>query len=153
MLDSTRFLVPLLLAEVVGTAVMVAALALPSWAQPTTAEAEGAAAHKSRFAGGEWQNGETLFGKNCASCHGSNLEGRCMAPSLRGVTRRMTDDAIVAHARRIGETMCCARHIGKISDAEFADIVAYFSAVDRDPEVGRRAAGASGKGGCCCRPE
>ena len=76
-----------------------------------------------------------------------------MAPSLLGVTRRMTDDAIVAHARRIGETMCCARHIGKISDAEFADIVAYFYAVDRDPEVGRRAAGARGKGGCCCRPE
>ena len=103
MLYSTRFLVPLLLAEVVGTAVMVAALALPSPAQPTT---EGTAAHKSRFAGGKWQNGETLFGKNCASCHGPNLEGRCMAPSLLGVTRRMTDDAIVAHARRIGETMC-----------------------------------------------
>ena len=150
MLYSTRFLVPLLLTEVVGTAVMVAALALPSPAQPTT---EGTAAHKSRFAGGKWQNGETLFGKNCASCHGPNLEGRCMAPSLLGVTRRMTDDAIVAHARRIGETMCCARHIGKISDAEFADIVAYFYAVDRDPEVGRRAAGARGKGGCCCRPE
>ena len=69
-----------------------------------------------------------------------------MAPSLLGVTRRMTDDAIVAHARRIGETMCCAWHIGKISDAEFADIVAYFYAVDRDPEEARRAAVRQGKG-------
>ena len=151
MLYSTRFLVSLLLAEVVGTAVMVAALALPSPAQPTT---EGTAAHKSRFAGGKWQNGETLFGKNCASCHGPNLEAGPHGPVVAG--RHPWHDGRRHRRPRSedrGDDGRLAPHIGKISDAEFADIVAYFYAVDRDPEVGRRAAGARGKGGCCCRPE
>jgi hypothetical protein len=73
-----------------------------------------------------------------------------MAPSLIGVTRHMTDEGIVAHARKIGETMCCARHIRDLTDAEFTDIVAYFHAVDHDPGVRRRAAQAQAGGGCCC---
>jgi hypothetical protein len=73
-----------------------------------------------------------------------------MAPSLLGVTRHMGDEAIVAHARKIGETMCCARHIGHLTDADFADILAYFHAVDRDPAVRRRAEQAPARGGCCC---
>jgi hypothetical protein len=73
-----------------------------------------------------------------------------MAPSLVGVTRHMTDEAIVAHARKIGETMCCARHIRNLTDAEFTDIVAYFHAVDTDPPVRRPAERAGGGSGCCC---
>lgn len=73
-----------------------------------------------------------------------------MAPSFVGVTRRMTDEGIVAHARKIGETMCCARHIRRLADAEFTDIVAYFHAVDTDPRVKRRAERAGGGIGCCC---
>lgn len=104
---------------------------------------------KGRFTGGKWQQGETLYRQNCASCHRPNLKGRCLAPSLVGVTGHMTDEAIVAHARKIGETMCCARHIRNITDAEFSDIVAYFHAADTDPSVKRRAERAGG-GGCCC---
>jgi hypothetical protein len=74
-----------------------------------------------------------------------------MAPSLLDVTKHMTDEAIVAHARKIGETMCCARHIRGLTDGEFADILAYFHAVDQDPAVRRRAAQAGAGGGCCCR--
>ena len=152
MLYSTRFLVSLLLAEVVGTAVMVAALA-PHDPRPTPPRRVPRPT-KSRFAGGKWQNGETLFREELHRCHGPNLEGHAWPRRCWASPERMTDNAIVAHARRIGETISpCARHIGKISDAEFADIVAYFYAVDRDPEVGRGAAGARGKGGCCCRPE
>jgi hypothetical protein len=67
-----------------------------------------------------------------------------------GITGHMRDEAIVAHARKIGETMCCARHIRNLTDAEFTDIVAYFHAVDTDPGVKRRAERASGGSGCCC---
>lgn len=102
-----------------------------------------------RFAGGNWQRGETLYHQNCASCHRADLKGRGMAPSLLGVTQHMEDEEIVAHARRIGETMCCARHLRNIGDREFADIVAYFHAVDRDPRV-RSEAAEAGSGGSCC---
>jgi mono/diheme cytochrome c family protein len=102
------------------------------------------------FTGGTWRTGEALFRQNCASCHGPNLKGHCMAPSLVGVTGHMTDTAIVAHARKIGETMCCARHIRHLSDRDFADIVAFFHAVDNDPAVRRRLKGATSGSGCCC---
>ena len=73
-----------------------------------------------------------------------------MAPSLLGVTKHKSDKAIVAHARKIGETMCCARHIRNLNDREFADIVAFFHAVDNDPAVRRRVEGTTSGGGCCC---
>ena len=102
------------------------------------------------FTGGKWPAGEVLFRQNCASCHGPNLKGRCMAPSLVGVTGHVTDVAIVAHARKIGETMCCARHIRNLTDAEFSDIIAYFHAVDTDAAVRRRAEEIGRGRGCCC---
>jgi hypothetical protein len=55
------------------------------------------------------------------------------------MTGRRSDEAVVAHARKIGRTVCCARQIGKLTDRDFADIVAYFRAVDRDPAVRPRA--------------
>jgi hypothetical protein len=61
----------------------------------------------------------------------------------------MSDEGIVAHARKIGETMCCARHIRSLTDADFADIVAYFHAVDTDASVKRAAERAGGATGCC----
>jgi mono/diheme cytochrome c family protein len=98
----------------------------------------------------KWQKGEALYRQNCASCHGADLKGRCMAPSLVGVTRRMADDRIVAHARKIGETMCCARHIRNLTDDQFADIVAYFHALDTNPAAKRGAEEAGQGAGCCC---
>jgi mono/diheme cytochrome c family protein len=121
------------------------------WITPKKVEyAKKKADPPARFAGGKWQQGEVLFRQNCASCHGTNLTGRCMAPSLIGVTRHMTDEGIVAHARKIGETMCCARHIRNLTDAEFTDIIAYFHAVDTDPAVKRRAEGQGPGVGCSC---
>ena len=133
-----------------AAAVMAVALGKPGPSKSDAEQADAASDRQGRFAGGKWQQGETLFRQNCAKCHGSNLAGRCMAPSLVGVTGRMTDGAIVAHARKIGETMCCAKHIRSLTDAEFRDIVAYFHAVDTDPAVKRRAERAGGSVGCCC---
>lgn len=110
-----------------------------------------AGVREARFSAGSWQRGETLYRRNCAGCHRTDLQGRGMAPSLLGVTRHMEDEQVVAHARRIGETMCCARHILRLTDAQFADIVAYFHAVDRDPGVRRRATRAAVGTGCCSR--
>jgi len=138
-----------------GTVVLTMALPVPGTSahlqhdQPATGRA--AAAKKAgHFAGGNWQRGETLYRQNCAGCHGADLAGRCMVPPLLAVTRHMQDQAIVAHARKIGETMCCARHIGKLTDGEFAHIVAYFHAVDNDANVRRGAGQASAGRRCCC---
>jgi mono/diheme cytochrome c family protein len=123
----------------------------PHRAGPATNSAGIAADQPGRFAGGARRRGETLYRQNCSSCHGADLSGRGMAPSLVGVTRHMTDEGIVAHARMIGQMMCCARHIRNIADGEFADIVAYFHAVDSGPVTRRRHAGqASGGMRCCC---
>lgn len=109
-----------------------------------------AAAETSGFSGGEWRSGETLFEENCAKCHGANLNGGMMAPSLLDVTRRMRDEAIVAHARKIGGTMCCARNILNLTDAQFGDIIAFLHAVDSDSAVTRQVANLQNGGACCC---
>lgn len=103
-----------------------------------------------RFASGLWQRGERLYEQNCASCHGTNLKGRGMAPPLLGVTGHMTDSGIVSHARKVGEKMCCARHILRLTDDEFADIIAYFHAIDGDAAVRRRVDQARSGVACCC---
>lgn len=94
----------------------------------------------------DFKRGEALYRQNCAKCHGGDLKGRGMAPSLIGVTEHMTDEEIVAHARMIGDTMCCARNILKLTDSEFDDILAYFHAVD-DGKVKVRERKASARGG------
>jgi mono/diheme cytochrome c family protein len=139
------------------TAALALVLPLVSWQTPAmpprtgeTADGPPEPPRIERFAGGKVQRGETLYRQNCASCHRADLKGRCMAPSLLGTTGYMADEAIVAHARKIGATMCCARHIGNLTDVDFADIVAYFHAVDGDAAVRRRAEKAPGGGGCGC---
>jgi mono/diheme cytochrome c family protein len=129
---------------------LVLVLPLVAWQTRAAPDAPAPPPQVARFEGGKWQRGEVLFRQNCASCHRADLKGRCMAPSLIGVTRHMADEGIVAHARKIGETMCCARHIRNLTDAEFTDIIAYFHAVDTDPAVKRRAEGQGTGVGCCC---
>jgi cytochrome c553 len=107
-------------------------------------------AETGRFNGGHWQSGQTLFEENCAKCHGASLKGRMMAPSLLDVTRRMSDKAIVAHARKIGDTMCCARSILNLSDAQFGDIVAFLHAVTANSVVRSQVAQLGNGGACCC---
>jgi mono/diheme cytochrome c family protein len=149
MSSSRRFiLVPLVGLLLTGSTVIAVALAGPQRAA-SAADSTGVD-QRGRFTGGKWQQGETLYRQNCARCHAPNLQGRRMAPSLVGVTGHLTDEAVVAHARKIGETMCCARHIRSLTDAEFTDIVTYFHAVDTDPAVKRRAERAGGGSGCCC---
>jgi mono/diheme cytochrome c family protein len=141
-------LVPLVGLLLSGPKVVAAVLTGPQRAE--SAPDSTAVDQRGRFTSGKWQQGETLYRQNCASCHAPNLQGRCMAPSLVGITGHVADEAIVAHARKIGEAMCCARHIRNITDAQFTDIIAYFHAVDTDPAVKRRAERAGGSGGCCC---
>ena len=126
--------------------------------QPVSPNASGAStkqpasatpAEKSLFAGGEWQRGETLFEENCAKCHGADLKGRMMAPSLLEVTKWMSDEAIVAHARKIGATMCCAGNILNLTDAQFSDIVAFLHADDSDAAVAGQVAKLKDAGDCC----
>jgi len=70
--------------------------------------------------------GKELFRDHCAKCHGLEARGKGMVPSLIGVTERMSTKAIAAHARMIGERMCCAASIKKLSDENFSDIVEYL---------------------------
>ena len=116
-----------------------------------TAKAGGTAVDRpERFGGGTWRRGERLYRQNCASCHSTNLKGRGMAPALLDVTRRMADEAIVAHARKIGEAMCCARQVLMLTDDDFADIIAYLHAVCSDSTVRHRADRLGGDAPCCC---
>jgi cytochrome c len=146
---SSLILSPLIGLPLIGSVVVAVLLAGPLRAEfaPDSTGVD----QRGRYTGGKWQQGETLYRQNCARCHAPNWQGRCMAPSLVGVTRHMTDEAIVAHARKIGETICCARHIRSLTDAEFTDIVAYFHAVDTDPAVKRRAEREGGSECCCNR--
>ena len=114
--------------------------------QPTAATMAG----KNLFAGGQWQRGETLFEENCAKCHGANLRGGMMAPSLVDITKRMSDEGIVAHARKIGATMCCAQNILNLSDAQFGDIIAFLHADDSDSAVKGQVAKLGNGGMCGC---
>jgi mono/diheme cytochrome c family protein len=150
MSSSRRSLILVPLVGLLLTGSMLVAAVLTGAQRADSAADSTAVDQRGRFTAGTWQQGETLYRQNCARCHAPNLQGRCMAPSLVGVTGHMRDEAIVAHARKIGETMCCARHIRNLTDAEFRDIVAYFHAVDTDPTVKRRAERASGSVGCRC---
>lgn len=59
-------------------------------------------------------------------CHRLDARGMCMAPSLVGVTERMSVKQIAAHARKIADEMMCARSIKTLTDKDFADIAAYL---------------------------
>jgi mono/diheme cytochrome c family protein len=120
----------------------------PSRVDPSTTGPNTEVPASGPYANGDDRRGRGLYAQNCAMCHGGNLEGRCMAPSLLGITDRMTDNAIVDHSRKIGQTMCCARHIGKLTDAQFADILAYFRAIDAGKARPDNAANRR-RGSCC----
>jgi mono/diheme cytochrome c family protein len=71
--------------------------------------------------------GRELFIANCAMCHGINAQSHCpMVPSLVGVTQRMSGEEIIAHARGLADRMCCARHLKRLTDADFHAILAFL---------------------------
>lgn len=72
-----------------------------------------------------------------------------MAPSLIGVTGRMTDVQIIAKARQVGRTMCCARSILDLSDSQLHEITAFLHAADSSPNLSPRQEKAGGSMGCC----
>jgi len=74
--------------------------------------------------------GKDLFRDYCAMCHRLDATGMCMAPSLIGVTNRMSTKEIAAHSRKIAEEMMCARPIKKLSDRDFEEIVEYLKTLD-----------------------
>ncbi len=80
---------------------------------------------------GSVQRGRQLFVANCASCHGMDARSGCpMVPSLIGVTERMSDEKIIAHARGLANPMCCARHLARLNDGNYRDIVAYLHTME-----------------------
>jgi len=74
-----------------------------------------------------------------------------MAPALVGVTDRMSDKEIISHARSLSQRMCCARHLARISDDDFKEIVGYLHTLKPGAatEKGSRTLD-RGARGCCC---
>lgn len=76
------------------------------------------------------KKGKELFRDYCAMCHRVDGKGMCMAPSLVGITQRMTTEEIAAHSRKIADQMMCARSINELTDKDFTDIVAYLKTLE-----------------------
>ncbi len=69
---------------------------------------------------------------NCYACHGDNLQGGPIAPSLRGPTWRHIDGSYDAIINRIKEGMpgtAMVSHPGGISDAQILMVATYIYAV------------------------
>ena len=69
-------------------------------------------------------SGEQLFKKNCAVCHGSDLNGRPPAfPSLKEVRKRMTKEQIIALLKTGRNAMPSFAHL---SDTERAALAGFL---------------------------
>ena len=67
---------------------------------------------------------KSLFGANCASCHGDNLRGSAMVPSLVGVGSRKTRDEIAQVIRQGTGRM--PGFTGTLDNAAVNDLVNYL---------------------------
>lgn len=67
-------------------------------------------------------------------------EGRRVGAPLLDVTRRMSDEAVVARARKIGDTMCCAGNILNLVRRAVWRYHAFLRAVDTNSAVSSRVA-------------
>jgi quinoprotein glucose dehydrogenase len=80
------------------------------------------------------EKGKTDYAKDCASCHGSELEGGEMAPPLSGssFTSNWNGESIGTLLERIKISMP-ANNPGTLDRDEIADIVAYMLAANKMP--------------------
>ena len=67
---------------------------------------------------------KSLFGANCASCHGDDLTGSAMAPTLVGIGTRRTRDEIAQVIRQ--GTGLMPGFTGTLDNAAINDLVSYL---------------------------
>lgn len=81
------------------------------------------------------KRGETLYAKECASCHGAALNGGESAPPLTGGEFFSNWDGLTVGDlfERIRTTMP-ADHPGKLTREQDADVLAFMLSVNRFPE-------------------
>jgi quinoprotein glucose dehydrogenase len=72
--------------------------------------------------------GQIIFEITCAQCHGTNRLGLGMAPPLRGLRHRLTDEAVIQQIRT-GKNAMPAQP--QLSDAEVQAVVDYLMLRDR----------------------
>jgi len=73
-------------------------------------------------------HGRVVFEAACAQCHGNNRLGLGMAPPLRGLRQRLTDDAVVKQIREGKNAMPA---FPQFSAADLKDLVDYLMLRDR----------------------
>jgi len=95
------------------------------------------------FGGPQVQAGMTAYNNQCAVCHGADLQGGAMpgAPSLVGITDRMSEDAIKAIVSGGRGQM---RPVSSISEQEMNGVIAYLATFGA---AGRGRLGRAGRGG------
>ena len=80
------------------------------------------------------KRGQELYGKQCASCHGSDLTGGESAPSLAGAgfLSNWVGQTVGDLVERTRSSMP-ANDPGKMSRQQTADVVAYLLSINRFP--------------------
>ena len=79
------------------------------------------------YSAGQAKRGETLYAKNCASCHGAKLEGRNQAPPLVGAEFVMNwDGQPLSELMEKIQTSMPADKPGSLSGKENADVIAFL---------------------------
>jgi mono/diheme cytochrome c family protein len=81
------------------------------------------------------KRGQDVYGKECASCHGSDLTGGESAPALAGAgfLSNWTGQTVGDLFERTQKSMP-ANTPGKLTRAQTADVVAYMLSANRFPE-------------------
>jgi mono/diheme cytochrome c family protein len=78
-------------------------------------------------AGGDADNGATIYAQNCASCHGENAEGGSVGPTLVSAELAAQDDDFYREVilnGRAGTAM--PAWDGRLSDQEIEDVIAFL---------------------------
>jgi mono/diheme cytochrome c family protein len=117
----------------------VALVLLAAWAVPLRAQGSSGSEHPGDAPAPSDQTidaGRSIFhGKGtCHACHGADLKGGAVAPSLRGPKWRHIDGSYTAILDRIDHGLSgtlMVAHPGDISEAEVGEVAAYVWAVSQ----------------------
>jgi S-disulfanyl-L-cysteine oxidoreductase SoxD len=87
------------------------------------------------YTGDQSRRGQEVYGKECASCHGSDLTGGESAPALAGpgFLSNWTTLTVGDLFERTRVSMP-ENDPGKLSRAQLADVIAYLLSANRFPE-------------------
>ncbi|MGA3185503.1 MAG: cytochrome c [Bryobacteraceae bacterium] len=86
------------------------------------------------YSGEQAERGKTAYSKDCASCHGENLEGKGQTPPLAGsdFTANWNGMSVGELFEKIQDSMPADRP-GQLSKERNADILAYMLKVNKFP--------------------